>query len=854
MQTSLRNFVHRLLPYVGLVLFGLALWVVHREIEVYHWADIRAAFFSIPNDVLLSMAGFTALGYIALSFYDYLALEYIHEKISYPKAFLASFLSYAVSNTVGHAAISGGSLRYRFYAGWGVSGLSIAKVILFCSFTYIVGSLTLMVLGYFALDNYLSFVSQEVGQTLLLIAVGSAFLLGVWWGGILFYRKPFVVKGLTFTLPTPSLALRQLLVALVDLLLAAMVLYLPLSYFVGLSFQVFLIIYIAAQLVGLFSQVPGGIGVFEGSFLYLMSDHFPSSSVLAALIAYRIVYYFAPLMVAGVLMALYEIRPRRIWQNEMFRSTVGTIRAFTPQVLAVLLFADAFILLLSGVTPGEVDRLAWLHSMLPLPVIEGLHLTASVAGVLMLFLARAVWQRMDAAYYGAIFLLFAGIVASLAKGFDYEEALILCLSLFMFIPSRRHFYRKSALLALNYPPRWMALNFLAIGLAVWAGFYSYRHIPYEPELWLNFSLYGDASRFLRSMLAISAVMCGFFLHLFLMRGNVRLVLPDAEELVCVRNVLRGVSETMTNLALLGDKYLFWSETGRSFVMYDVTPKVWIAMGDPVGDGAEFEELIWRFRERADQYGAQAAFYQVGPTYLPLYIDQGFSLVKLGEEARIPLEAFSLDGRSGRSLRNATHKQEREGLVFSVIPSADVPIFLPALRKISDAWLAAKEGKEKRFSLGFFDETYLKRSDIAVVKKDDTILAFANIWRTEDKNEFSIDLMRYEPNAPNGLMEYLTVQLILMAKEQGYRWFNLGMAPLSGLERRPLSPLWSKIGHTIFRFGNEFYNFEGLYQYKNKYNPVWQPRYLAAPTGFQVASTLLAVMNLISSAPKGVAKK
>jgi len=344
------------------------------------------------------------------------------------------------------------------------------------------------------------------------------------------------------------------------------------------------------------------------------------------------------------------------------------------------------------------------------------------------------------------------------------------------------------------------------------------------------------------------------LHQLLMGSRFAFDLPNAQELAAAEKIVRASSETTANLALLGDKYLFWSATKKSFIMFDVTMRVWVAMGDPIGEAEEFEDLIWHFRELADRYGARVAFYQIGQTYLTLYIDQGLSLIKLGEEARISLRTFSLEGRKTRNLRNALHKQERENLSLSFLYGDEIDAVLPELKRISKIWLKAKHVREKRFSLGFFEPTYLKRCGLAIVKRDERILAFANLWPTDNKQEFSIDLMRYAPDAPNGIMEYLTVVLILWAKEQGYEWFNLGMAPLSGLERHPLSPLWHKIGNTIYRFGTEFYNFDGLYQYKNKFSPVWQPRYLAAPAGLQAASTLLSVMGLISGGLTGVIKE
>jgi phosphatidylglycerol lysyltransferase len=131
------------------------------------------------------------------------------------------------------------------------------------------------------------------------------------------------------------------------------------------------------------------------------------------------------------------------------------------------------------------------------------------------------------------------------------------------------------------------------------------------------------------------------------------------------------------------------------------------------------------------------------------------------------------------------------------------------------WLANKKGTEKAFSLGFFDENYVKRTRVGVVRQDGKIVAFANLWETNSKHELSCDLTRFLDTAPQCVMEWLFIQLMLWGASQGYHFFNLGMAPLSGLETHTYAPLWYKIGHIIFEYGGEFYNFEGLRAYKNK---------------------------------------
>jgi phosphatidylglycerol lysyltransferase len=129
-----------------------------------------------------------------------------------------------------------------------------------------------------------------------------------------------------------------------------------------------------------------------------------------------------------------------------------------------------------------------------------------------------------------------------------------------------------------------------------------------------------------------------------------------------------------------------------------------------------------------------------------------------------------------------------------------------------------------------------------------------MWSGGGKQELSIDLMRYLPEAPRGVMEYLFIQLMLWGKEEGYRWFNLGMAPLSGLEDHALAPLWSRLGAFVFRHGEHFYNLQGLRQYKEKFDPEWESRYLASPAGLSLPRILANIASLISGGMKGIILK
>ena len=300
-----------------------------------------------------------------------------------------------------------------------------------------------------------------------------------------------------------------------------------------------------------------------------------------------------------------------------------------------------------------------------------------------------------------------------------------------------------------------------------------------------------------------------------------------------------------NLALLADKSLLFSDSGLARSLCTASP---VGAGSRWGirweSAEEREELVWRFRELADRVAAWSAFYQVSPENLPLYVDAGLALSKLGEEARVKLEAFSLEGSSRASLRQSHRRAERDGLVFRIAGRDEVPALLPRLRQISDEWLQDKSVAEKGFSLGRFSEPYLCRFPMVLVEQSGQLVAFADLWEGANFEELSVDLMRHSAAAPGSVMDFLFIELMLWGKARGYRWFSLGMAPLAGLEAHRLAPAWHKVGRLIYHYGENFYNFEGL-AYKEKFLPEWQPRYLAAPGGLALPRVLLEVASLIS---------
>nr|WP_281969066.1 phosphatidylglycerol lysyltransferase domain-containing protein [Roseovarius nanhaiticus] len=264
--------------------------------------------------------------------------------------------------------------------------------------------------------------------------------------------------------------------------------------------------------------------------------------------------------------------------------------------------------------------------------------------------------------------------------------------------------------------------------------------------------------------------------------------------------------------------------------------------------------MWRLRELADTRGRRCAFYSVSPTYLPTYLDLGLSILKIGEVARVDLQGFSLEGAKRKGLRQARNRAARDGFVFEVIPAEKLAGCMHALRAISDAWLESKQGEEKAFSLGAFDEAYIANFDTAILKSPTgEIIAFANLFLGANKHELSLDLMRYRPDGPGFAMDALFAELMLWGASEKYQWFSLGAAPFSGIESRQLAPIWNRIGSFVFEHGEHFYNFEGLRAFKEKFEPEWTSNYLACPGGLAGPQILYEINVLISGGLRGLGR-
>lgn len=501
-----RAAVQTLLRYgTGLLILGLlvgALLILDRWLDRYSIGDIRRAMAGIGAVQLTWAVAAAAVSYWLLTLYDVLALHHLRRDLPYRWVAFTAFTSYAFSHSLGFASIIGTTVRYRLYAPLGLGAVEVAQVTLFVVTTFMLGLAVVMPIVMLIDPTALKSLHLAPEAAVLLgggaLAVLAAYVLAGAW-----IRRPFRVFGHAIAFPRPSVAVGQLLLGLCDLSLAAGVLYLCLPGAEAVGYMDVVVAFGLALVAGIISHVPGGLGVFDAIVLVSLTPEMAGADVMAGLLAFRMIYYLAPLVLAGLMFGALEAFQARHRISGVSRGLSAAISPVVPLVLAGCTFVTGAFLLFSRATPDET--LPAPFSVATLPLVEMSHFTGSVVGVLLILLSHAIQKRLHAAWVLSSVLLAIGCAASLLKGGDWREAIVPGLIFVALLPARGEFYRRGAVLTQCLSPAWFVAVGVALASALWLGLFSYKHVQFSDELWWYFALHGDASRFLRASVAVGVI-------------------------------------------------------------------------------------------------------------------------------------------------------------------------------------------------------------------------------------------------------------------------------------------------------------------------------------------------------------
>jgi phosphatidylglycerol lysyltransferase len=821
---------------VTLLLFAIALIACRHLLSELDLYALHDSILEVPQPALLGALAATVVGFIILLGYEWSASRYAGVTLAPRILALGGFTAFAIGNAIGLSMLSGGSVRYRLYARHGLGASEVARMTLFASLSLGCALPPLAALATLS-DLPAASVALGLSETLLgAIAAAVLLLFTVLAIGIYRRRLPeqpypdnLLVKvgRRTLRLPGRRLTFLQLVITALDVAAAATVLYLLLPE--APPFGVFLLVYLLALAAGVLSHVPGGVGVFEAILLAAFADKLGAAPLAAALLLYRLIYVVLPLLVACLLLLINE--GQRLFQT---RQTLRAASGLAAPILAVLVFLSGVVLLFSGVTPEIDTRLEHIGFLIPHRLVDASH--------------------FGAAWMLTTILLLVGALLSLLKGFDWEEACLMTLTASLLGVFRRSFYRPSRLTELPFSPLYLVSSLCVLGASIWLLLFAYQDVPYSHQLWWQFTLDADAPRGLRSLLGAAVLLLVVSLTWLLRTARPVIHLPTSDELDRATKILMASAQPDGGLALTGDKALLFHPDDQAFLMYARRGRSLVALYDPIGPAQQRAEMIWQFRDLCDLHHARPVFYQVRAENLPYYMDIGLTAIKLGEEARVDLQRFDLEakGKEMKDLRYTWNRGTRDGLSLEIHEPGQAP--MDELKVISDAWLTGKNVREKGFSLGRFSDAYLKHFRIAVIRFEGRPVAFANLLETFGHDLASLDLMRAHPEAPKLTMEFMMVGLIQHYKNHGYARFSLGMVPLSGLQPRRGAPLTQRLGSMVFRRGEQLYNFQGLRRFKDKFQPDWEPRYMAVPAGLDPLVALADTAALIAGGLTGLVKR
>ena len=855
-QQGHRIWLRRLRVPVLVVLFGCLLLAVlqHLSRSVDYHAVIHSLRTLSPGTWAAAL-GATALSYVALSARDAVGLRYVCAKVPLSALAIGATVGSALGNATGFGALTGGAVRVRVYGTAGVQAAQVARLTAFTSVSLAVTLAVMSAVGMVSCAHTLSPMFHLTEGALRL--TGAAILLGFCAMLLLCGAQPRALtfgaqvdsvssaaagwrgwlSGLELTLPSRGVFLAQVLASMADVAAAGLTLYVILPHG-SVSFASFLAVYSAALLLGMIGHTPAGLGVFEAAMMFAIGGDVPMSELIVALLAYRAIYFLLPLVLSAGLVAAFEggllkARLTSLSANRSFRR----LSLLTPMLLSCIIFVAGAMLVFSGAVPAYKQRLQMLSGVLPLWVLEGSQLLSSITGVLLLFVARGLMRRLDAAWWLATGMVAINLGLSLSKGLAFFETGILMIVLALLLSTRKQFHRSASLFAQRFTVGWLLSVAVVIGLAAWLMFFAFRSVPYRSDLWWDFAFDERASRALRTTLVTAFLAALIAVWQLLRLAPGRFVVPAAGDLLEACRIVQAQERSDAGLAMMGDKSFLFSGSRRAFLMYAKRGRTWAALHDPVGPREEWAGLIRDFVTLAHSHGGRAAFYQVRADALPLYLDAGLTLIKLGEEAQLSLDTFSLVGPSRANLRYALKRGERDGLTLEVVTPERVPQYLPTLRRISDAWLDSRSAKEKSFSVAAFTAEYLAAQSAVLIYQNGVAVAFATFMTTDMNVEATIGVMRHVPETSAYTMEYLFTSLALHLKQAGFARLSLGMSPLSGMQPSPLASVWHRLATLTWRFGGRFYNFKGLRAFKDKFQPRWEPRYLAASGSVGVLFTL-----------------
>lgn len=600
-------------------------------------------------------------------------------------------------------------------------------------------------------------------------------------------------------------------------------------------------VFIIASIVGIVSLIPGALGSFDLVMLLGMSAlGINSELAIAWVLFYRIAYYFVPFFLSVLILMSHGVRKLNLFFEGIPALAIRKVAHIT---LVCFVYLAGVLLILTAAAPNVGNHFKLVHDAKSFGFIFLSQLTAVTYGFILIGLGRGIERKTKKMYLVTVIVLACAILNTILRGVSLKQTLILGVVLLCLVLARKEFYRVKFVYTWSRALIDTFIFSAAIFVYLWIGIYNRPSLrkPHIVPDWLVVK--SQEIWFLGIMGILVAALILALLYVYTSYTTETLGSPYNKAKIEKHFATYGGND-ISHLVHLRDKYIFWSSDDKLMFIYRTYADKMVIMGNPIGDLSYTQTAVEELMIRADQFGYRPVFYEIDEAMIAMLHEHGFDFMKIGEQGYVDVENFTLTGKKKKGLRAAINKVEREEFVFEMIQPPFTVELMAELQLVSDSWLGNR--KEKGFSLGFFDESYVETAPVAVVKNEEgRIVAFATMMPSHTTTLSSIDLMRHSEEAPSGIMDFLFVNLYQWSQVNGYQEFNLGMSPLSNVGASRYAFVSERIAGFIYRFSQDFYGFQGLRNYKNKFVYDWRPRYIAFRKSSSIAFTMIQLMLLIS---------
>jgi phosphatidylglycerol lysyltransferase len=810
----MKKWLKFILVPLGFLIFIGALTLLNNQLQAISYAQIKNALANIPNTKILIAMGLALLYYILLGGYDIVAYKYIEPNVPMKPRDIAfiCFISNAIGNNTGYSMLFGGSLRYRLYSIHNISMLTVTKVLFFSSATIWLGLLaiggvifTVSPVPFGDIGSH-NISSTTLGIIFLLILVSYIILSAV-------NPKTIPIINKKISPPRPNIVSWQILLAAADWIVASLTLWILMPQEVG--YFVLLKAFLAAQLLGIISQVPGGMGVFEAAITLLLPQAASSPEIIGGLLVYRSIFYFFPLSVALIMLFSYESVHLIKRVDEKTQMIGKAFSSIIVQFLGVLTFFAGMIGVFIATTVSDPHYTkpfaTWAFN-----IVHFLHAVFSAS---LMFLARGIILRISKARTFVCIILGFLIISSLVIG-KYPLIVYFVLLLIVFLFSKQYFYRTRNLFNLPMSMWWYCAIFSGLVLFVWIGvfinkenFFAQAALNGLVDTLLNTD---NVGRFLRAAVGMSLIFIIVVLD-HLRPANLFKTKIAKQEIL---NIVQSSKYTYAYYALADDKKIFTNDQKTALIMYTTLSNIRMAFFDPIGEEKQKAELLWKFKEDADREQESIVFIGADKQYIRFYKDIGLDIFPLGKKAKTFLPSWKDEGDFYKHLQEFAASEKIE---YEILTSDRRDEIKEHVYPIFNMLEANAHYDIPSPYPGHFDKKTFANNDYAVLKKNGVIYAFAVLEKTHDKNEMSAPVMGFNKFNHDDFA-YLMYKNYLYAKSENFNWFDLGLTPFkSDDDKKNVMSHFAKLFIYSPYFNNDI---DALKNFKEQFHPIWREKFMA----------------------------